>query len=73
MRTIFCVPKSLPASVEARASRRSVEVNPDNARRVVRQLPGTPRRRPPHRRRQAVEVAEERREPERPVSRRAER
>lgn len=35
MRNIFCVPRPLPKAAEARASRRSVEVNPTNLRRVA--------------------------------------
>lgn len=36
MRNIFCTAKPLPRLLEKRAERRSIEVNPDNARRVER-------------------------------------
>jgi hypothetical protein len=47
MRHIFCVPKSLPRSAQAAATRRAVQVNPDNARRVV--MRAAPRRGGPRR------------------------
>lgn len=47
MRNIFCTAKPLPRAIEARATRRSIEANPENARRVTLRMPdrrGGPRR-----------------------------
>jgi hypothetical protein len=40
MRSIFCTAKPLPRAIEAVATRRSIEANSENARRMTVQMPG---------------------------------